>query len=199
MAFPAFLDTCVLFGATLTDVTLRIAEEGAFSPLWSQGVLDELVEALVRNERTTPAKARRRVEHMRRAFPAAEVEDYELLVPSMTCDPKDRHVLAAAVSGRAEVLVTFNTSDFPESSTAPHDITVVHPDQFLLDQLDLHPRLVHRAVEGLLTTASRPPLASADLLDALVRTEVPQFAEALRGHLASTPADRPTEPPGGTA
>jgi hypothetical protein len=39
VAFPAFLDTCVLFSPTLTDTLLRIAEEGAFRPRWSSEVL----------------------------------------------------------------------------------------------------------------------------------------------------------------
>ncbi|HEY1133265.1 MAG TPA: hypothetical protein VGE77_01695 [Nocardioides sp.] len=42
MAFPAFLDTCVLFGQTLNDVLLRIADEDAFSPMWSAEVLGEI-------------------------------------------------------------------------------------------------------------------------------------------------------------
>jgi predicted nucleic acid-binding protein len=75
---------------------------------------------------------------MRRAFPDAEVRGYENLVERMTCDSKDRHVLAAAVRSGAAVLVTFNTDDFPGTSTAAYDITVVHPDDFLLDQLDLY-------------------------------------------------------------
>jgi len=31
---------------------------------------------------------------------------------TMTCDPKDRHALAAGVRSDAAVLVTFNTDDF---------------------------------------------------------------------------------------
>jgi hypothetical protein len=76
---------------------------------------------------------------MQRAFPDAEVRGYEALVESMTCDPKDRHVLAAAVRSQSEVLVTFNGDDFPEKSTAAYDIEVINTDDFLLDQLDLYP------------------------------------------------------------
>lgn len=50
---------------------------------------------------------------MCRSFPDATVAGYELLVDGMTNDPKDRHVLAAAVRANAEVVVTFNIRDFP--------------------------------------------------------------------------------------
>lgn len=33
--FPAFLDTCTLFGAYLCDTLLRLAEAGTFCPQWS--------------------------------------------------------------------------------------------------------------------------------------------------------------------
>lgn len=41
---------------------------------------------------------------------------------------------------------------------ASHDIGVVSPDSFLLDQLDLHPVKVRRALVGQMTAAKRPPL-----------------------------------------
>ena len=136
--FPAFLDTCTLYGAYLCDSLLRLAEAGTYRPLWSADVLDELERALVARGLENKAVTHR-IGEMRRAFPDAEVRGYENLVETMTCDPKDRHVLAAAVRSDAAVLVTFNTDDFPDTSTAAYDITVVHPDDFLLDQLDLYP------------------------------------------------------------
>jgi hypothetical protein len=45
--FPAFLDTCALYGAYLCDSLLRLAEAGTYRPLWSASVLDELERALV--------------------------------------------------------------------------------------------------------------------------------------------------------
>jgi hypothetical protein len=48
-------------------------------------------------------------------------------------------VLAAAVRANVEVLVTFNLRDFPAPALEPFDIIAVHPDEFLLDQLDLYP------------------------------------------------------------
>ena len=105
MAFPVLLDTNVLFGAYLCDTVLRLAEAELFRPLWSAGVLDELSRNLILRG-LRPDQVDRRIGQMRRAFPDAMVEDYEPLVAAMTCDPKDRHVLAAAVRANAEILVT---------------------------------------------------------------------------------------------
>jgi len=182
MAFPAYLDTNVLYGATLCDTMLRIAEQGAYRPHWSEDVLGELVEVLVREAGILRARADRRVAQMQRAFPLAAVENYDLLVDAMTCDPKDRHVLAAAVAARCEVVVTFNVKDFPPESTDPHQISVVTPDTFLLDQLDLHPPMVRRALLGQVTEANRPPLTMGQLLASLARAGVPAFAEEARRH-----------------
>ena len=55
------------------------------------------------------------------------------LVPILTLpDPADRHVLAAAIFGRAEVIVTFNLKDFPRSILTKHGVEPQHPDDFLL-------------------------------------------------------------------
>ncbi|MFD0203014.1 MULTISPECIES: PIN domain-containing protein [Saccharothrix] len=145
MAFPAFLDACVLVPIRLADLLLRLAEAGTYRLLWSGQVLDEV-------ERTLPklgvpeANARRRVALMRQSFPDALVTGYESLVESMTNHPKDRHVLAAAVRGDAAVVVTANTKDFPPDAMKPYDIDAVHPDDFLLDQLDLYPALTIRCL-----------------------------------------------------
>jgi hypothetical protein len=127
MAFPAFLDTCTLFGGHLCDTLLRLAEGQAFRPLWSAGVLDELDHNL-RRIGVKDESVAHRISEMRRVFPDAEVTGYETLIPSMSCQEQDRHVLAAAVRTRAEVLVTFNLKDFPASSTEAYDVEVVHTD-----------------------------------------------------------------------
>jgi len=51
------------------------------------------------------------------------------------------------VRGNVEVLVTFNLRDFPDSALKPFDIEAVHPDDFLLNQLDLYPGVVVGCLE----------------------------------------------------
>jgi predicted nucleic acid-binding protein len=99
VAFPAFLDTCVLYPAYLCDTLLRLAEVSAYRPLWSTQVLDELRRNLVERG-LPPDRVDRRITQMTRSFPDAMVTGYESLIDGMSNDPKDRHVLAAAVRAR---------------------------------------------------------------------------------------------------
>ena len=101
------LDTCVLLKSYLCDTLLSIAEEGVYRPLWSEHVLAELRRNLVKAGAKHEA-VEHRLTQMAAYFPDARVTSYEELIGSMTNHPKDRHVLAAAVAGRADILVTEN-------------------------------------------------------------------------------------------
>jgi hypothetical protein len=92
------------------------------------------------------------------------VTGYEALVDEMVNDPKDRHVLAAAVRGGAEVLVTENLRDFPTAAVRPYDIEVVSQDVFLLDQLDLRPAEVIDAMRRQVSRHHREPRTIEGLL-----------------------------------
>lgn len=182
MAFPAFFDTCALYGGALNDLLLTLAERGMYRPLWSKDVLAELRRNLI--ERGIAADSvDRRIETMNGAFPDAEVHGYAELVDGMLCDDGDRHVLAAAVRANAEVLVTFNMRHFPDAALAPYEIELRHPDDFLLDQVGLHERRALGAVEHLLETYEAPPLTVADYCALLVRSGVPRFAERVQRSL----------------
>ncbi len=182
MSFPAFFDTNVLYGALLNDFVLELADRGLFRPLWSEDVLFELAKNLVKNGEH-PALVEKRVSTMEHYFADAMVTGYADLVPAMTNHPKDRHVLAAAVRGGAEVLVTFNTKDFPPESVAPFDHEIVHPDDFLLDQLDLHHAPTLRALVELVEAYDSPAMAIDDFLLALIRAGVPKFVDTARSML----------------
>ena len=182
MTFGAFLDTNVLYGALLNDLILELADRGLFRPLWSRDVLFELSKNLVKNGEP-PELVEKRVGVMERYFVDAIVTGYEDLVPSMRNDPKDRHVLAAAVRGAAEVIVTFNLKDFPAGSVANFDLEVIHPDAFLLDLLDIYRASTLRAIVDLVEAYDSPAMTIDDYLLALKRSGVPQFAAAVSDRL----------------
>lgn len=180
--FPALFDTNVLFGFHLNDIILAMAERGLFRPLWSEQILTELLDNLIEHG-LPPAKAQKRIDAMSHAFPDATVHGYEDLIANMTNDPKDRHVLAAGIRANCEVLVTFDLSDFPDESVAAYDIEIVHPDKFLLDQLDLYPGPTVAVLRQLLADYSTPTLEMEDLLVRVADAGAPEFASAVRRYL----------------
>ena len=99
----------------------------------------------------------RRRDQMDAAVPQALVTGYEPLIAGLKLpDPGDRHVLAAAITGRADVIVTFNLKDFPEAALAPYEIEVLHPDEFLNHQRTLNEPLFLRCVKTIRGRLSRP-------------------------------------------
>lgn len=113
--YSAVLDTCTLYPAYLRDTLLRCAARDLFRPLWSADILDELDRNLS-DLIGAPLAARIR-NLLGQHFPDSIVTGYKPLIDAMTTDPKDRHVLAAAVRGNADAVVTFNLKDFPASAT----------------------------------------------------------------------------------
>lgn len=108
---------------------------------------------------------------------------FESLIDGMTNDPKDRHILAAAVRANAEVVVTFNLDDFPEQALKPFDVIAVHPDEFLLDQLDLYPAVTVEVLRQQAASYRREPTTVPGVLVLLERAGVPRFAAEVRRHL----------------
>jgi predicted nucleic acid-binding protein len=179
MAFPVVLDACVLAPYPLVNVLLRLADTGIYRPLWSQHILAETRRTMVDKLGVSPTKADKRLNMMRDNFIDAEVTGYEELISAMGNNEKDRHVLAAAVRERAEVIVTADRSGFPAGAVEPYNIEVRHPDDFLLDQLDLYEEATHAALSGMLAAWTNPPFTARQLLDVLA-TQVPNFAAEAR-------------------
>jgi predicted nucleic acid-binding protein len=118
--FKVVLDTCVLFKPLSCDTLLCIAEEGLYQPLWAEDILDELRRNLLRHG-VAETGVQHRIDQMLAHFPGSMVCDYRTLTAAMTNHPKDRHVLAAAVRGNAELIVTENIRDFPLPSGSAHN------------------------------------------------------------------------------
>ncbi len=181
MTLTAALDASVLYPLPLRDTLLRVAQVGVYDPCWSERILDEVARNLIANRVATAPKAAAMLDAMRDAFDAAIVvaEEIARLEPTMTNDSKDRHVLAAAAAGQAEMLVTLNLRDFPSAACEPLSIEAIHPDRFLLDLYQLDPDAIHAALALQATALANPPMSVADILDRLMLT-VPGFAETLR-------------------
>ena len=79
---------------------------------------------------------------MKNAFPEAMITDYRELIPVMTNHEKDRHVLAAAVRNKLNLIITFNLKDFKEEDLLKWDVVAIHPQDYLLTLYSMKPGIV---------------------------------------------------------
>jgi predicted nucleic acid-binding protein len=114
-----------------------------YKPKWSPGILEELRRNLIApNFNLSEEKARYRVACMESAFPEALITGYEALIEVMPNDVKDRHVLAAAVYGKVDAIITVDKTGFPPEQLQAFGIERLTPDEFLVHQWHLDPVLV---------------------------------------------------------
>lgn len=182
MAFTVVYDACVLYPSTLRDLLIRIASAGLVQAKWSERILDEVFDNLAKNR---PDLRQERLDRTRelikRAVRDCLVVGHEPLEQVVGLpDPDDRHVLAAAIKARAQLIVTSNTKDFPQEATAAWDLEAVHPDDFVLAQLDLDRGRVFACVQQIADSWRNPPGMPADVMDRLERDGLVKTAAALR-------------------
>ena len=162
------LDACVLYPAPLRDLLMWSASRGLVSARWSEEILAEWTENLLRNR---PDLKRDRLERtcaeMNRAVPDAMVTDYEPLVSTLTLpDADDRHVLAAAMACGAEVILTLNLKDFPPQ-LLPDGMVALAPDPFLVQVFDLNPPALLTIMAEHRASLTRPAKSAEQYVEAL--------------------------------
>lgn len=182
MAFVVVYDACVLYPAPLRDLLMRVALTDLVRARWSEQILDECFRSIAaqRPDLKPEALARTR-ELMRAAVPDCIVTGHEHLVGGLDLpDPDDRHVLAAAVRVGAQVIVTANVKDFPSSALGRYGIETVHPDDFVLDLIDLAPVTVADVVRAQAGALKNPPRSVSELLETLRNNGLAQSVARLR-------------------
>lgn len=203
--FSAPPGTCVLVPSRARDVLLEIASTGACRPLWSPEILTELDRTLrlLQGKRgaspeETDAYLTRLFRQMETTFPDALVTGREPLAATVQLpDPDDRHVVAAARAGRADVIVTDNLADFPPDAL-PEPLFRQSLDDFLLDSLDLYPAQVVAAVRAVARRTGRSGPAMTSSPSATSRwasdrpaPRQPSTAHRRQSRLRAKPVSRP--------
>ncbi len=177
--YAAVLDACVLGPISLADTLLRAAEKQLFRPVWSARILDEtrLAIGAVHNELSTDL-IDRRIWHMNETFDGALVENFAMIEAGLALpDQNDNHVLAAALRGHCQAIVTANLRDFPADYLESMDIEAISPDDFLLNQLDLATRPVLDCIWEQAEATRNPKRSIEEVLVSLSRAGAPNFAD----------------------
>ena len=181
MAFTVVLDACVLYSAPLRDLLLSVAETGLYRPRWTEAINDEWTKSLKAKFPEKSDKIDRTRLLVDRSVPDCLITGYESLMPSLSLpDENDRHVFAAAICGRADVIVTTNVRDFPDLSLANFGIKAWHPDRCLMHLLSLDDAKVLHAVKTIRGRLRHPVVSPADYLDNLQRIGLSNSASYLR-------------------
>ncbi len=167
-------DANTLYGNTLRDLLIRIAQAGLVQAKWTHKILDEILSHLAANRPDIPAQKLSRLRDlMNAAVRNCLVDGYEPLMEGLKLpDPGDRHVLAAAIKAGAQVIVTSNLRDFPAEELAAWNLEAMSPDDFVLDQIDLDDRIVWACVQQIVDSRSPAKLAAhtAPIRSAIRRT-----------------------------
>lgn len=176
------LDACVLYPTVLREILLGVARAGLYTPLWSDRILEEWARATIKLGPAAETLARGEVAALRAAFPAAAVVPREgdaarLWLP----DPADVHVLAAAIAGGADLILTFNAADFPRGLLAEEGLAREDPDAFLLALWRSDPDAVAAVIETVRAKAERLSGEAQPLRPLLKRARLPRLGKALAG------------------
>ncbi|MFT4229366.1 MAG: PIN domain-containing protein [Microbacterium sp.] len=181
-----FIDTSELFPFTIMDVLLTMSEDFLFTWVWTDELLDEWEEVIVRESTRTPESARSVTDAVRTHFGRSRIDGnlYQGEVSDdLSPDPGDRLHAAACIHGDVDVLLTRNLKDFEAPALARAGVQVKTSDTFLSELLSHRRQAVIESFTRAAGSKKNPPMTSAELADSIARAGAPQFAERLRPHL----------------
>ena len=179
-AVKAVLDACVLYPTVLREILTGVAAEGLYTPLFSDRILREWTLATAKLGAVEQAFAEGEAAQLRATFPRATVRAHPEIEARLDLpDPNDVHVLAVAIAGHADCIVTFNAADFPRHLLAEEGIERRDPDGFLWQLWSDHPSVVYGVVARVHATACRLSGQDMTLKSLLKRAKLNRLSKAL--------------------
>ncbi|KRS14412.1 hypothetical protein XM53_01415 [Roseovarius atlanticus] len=176
----AVLDTCVIYPTVMRQMLLGAAKRGVFQPLWSARIIEEWQRAVVKLGPDGIAQAQAEAAMLTVEWPDAEVTwppslESRLWLP----DPADIHVLAAAIAGSADLILTVNAKDFPRNILAEEGISRADPDTFLLGVFESQPEVMQDVAAAVLADARRLSGEDWDIRRLMKKARLPRLGKAL--------------------
>ncbi len=181
--YTAILDACALYPICVADALLSMAVAGLYAAKWTTRIEEEWIRNLESNRPELAGKLDRRRDGMRDAIPDWEIPENACNAVAsglMLPDANDVHVLAAAIAGHADCIVTMNLRDFPTETLEVHSLCAIHPDDFLIAQFDLDPLSALAALKDMRNRSKNPPLTPEEFAAAFERNGLVAMAERIR-------------------
>ena len=174
------LDTCVIYPTVMRQMILGVAAKGMFAPLWSTRIIEEWQRAAAKLGPEGVAQAGAEAALLAAKWPGAGISyppslEDRLWLP----DPADIHVLAAAIAGSADLILTLNAKDFPRNVLAEEGLSRTDPDAFLYGIWQAQPDLVADVAGDVLAEANRLSGKTWEMRALLKKARLPRLAKAL--------------------
>lgn len=170
----------MLYPTVMREVLLGAARLGHFAPLWSARILEEWARAARKLGPEGEAQARAEIALVRAAWPAAELPpapgiEARLWLP----DAADVHVLAVAVAGSADAIVTRNAGDFPRGVLREEGVERLDPDGFLVRLWQVDPGGIAGVGQTVLAEANRLSGGGWEMRPLMKKARLPRLGKAL--------------------
>ena len=174
------IDACVLYPTVMREVLIGVAGQGLFTPLWSGRILEEWARAAAKLGDGFEDLARGEIALLKVRWPQAEIAypadlETRLHLP----DPDDTHVLAAAIAGKADVLLTMNLKDFPTHIVSRHGVVRRDPDGMLREMFEEKPEVVGQVAENVRQVAEQLSGQPQDIRKLMKKARLPRLGKAL--------------------
>ncbi len=174
------LDACVLYPTVMRELLIGVAAAGLYEPLWSPRILEEWARAAAKLGPGQETLARGEIAALEARWPGASVrphggDEARLWLP----DPADVHVLAAAIAGSADLLVTMNAQDFPRHTLAEEGVARDGPDLFLRGLWEVDPNAVQAVAEAVRGEAERLSGEAWPIRRLMKKARLPRLGKAL--------------------
>lgn len=183
-----FADTNVLFPFSIMDLLLALSEDRIHTLLWTDALLVEWEEVIVREQHRTPETAASLTAAMRDFFADDKIDraEYEHLIDTMPGPDTDDHQhMAAAVARQPCTLLTHDRDGFPTSELAKRGVRVAGADEYLCELADEWPNEVLATIVRVASEKRRPPRTVDEQLTLIERAGAPGFAAKIRAALAT--------------
>ena len=161
---------------------MQLAMTGLFRAKWTEEIHEEWIRNVLKNRTDLKREQLERTRDlMNEHVLDCVVDGYQELMSAITLpDEDDRHVLAAAIRCKADVIVTFNLKDFPASELKKYDVEAQHPDEFIHNLFDLDSAAVASAVKRQRISLKNPSVSVVHLLSTLENQGLAKTVDELR-------------------
>jgi predicted nucleic acid-binding protein len=174
------LDTCVLYPTVMREMLLGVADAGAFEPIWSAEIEGEWAHTAEKHEAGARVFAEGEIAMLNARWPNAQIRYGEGLKTRLWLpDQNDIHVLATAIAGSADAIITLNKKDFPAQILAEEGLSLMDPDAYLRGLWAAQPELVASVAKRVLAKACELSGQDWTMRGLLKKARLPRLAKAL--------------------